>query len=61
MDLFKIDPKRSFEHDLRKIDRQFIPRILVAREGLSENPFPVQSRKMKGFVGAQPLSAHSLR
>lgn len=48
MGSFKIDPKRSLEHDLRKIDRQFIPKILDAIESLSENPFPTQSRKMKG-------------
>ena len=48
MGLFKIDLKGSLEHDLRKIDRQFIPKILEAIENLSENPFPVQSRKMKG-------------
>lgn len=47
MGLFKIDPKRSVEHDLRKIDRQYIPLILDAIESLAENPFPVQSRKMK--------------
>ncbi len=50
MNLFKIDPKRSLEHDLRKIDRQFIPRILEAIEILSENPFPVQ------FHFPQPLT-----
>jgi mRNA interferase RelE/StbE len=55
MDLFKIDPKGSVEHDLRKIDRQFIPRILEAIESLSENPFPVQSRKMKGSESSYRL------
>ena len=48
MGLFRIDPKGSFERDLRNIDRQFIPKILEAIENLSENPFPIQSRKMKG-------------
>jgi len=47
MGLYKIAPKKSLEQDLRKIHRQFIPRILESIEGLSENPFPVQSRKMK--------------
>lgn len=41
MGLFGIDPKRSLEHDLRKIDRQFIPKILDSIESLSENPFPL--------------------
>jgi mRNA interferase RelE/StbE len=45
MGLFKIDLKGSIEHDLKKIDRQFIPRILEAIETLAENPFPVQSKR----------------
>lgn len=55
MGLFKIDPKGSLEHDLRKIDRQFIPKILEAIESLSEDPFPVQSRKMKGSESSYRL------
>ncbi|MEW6686942.1 MAG: type II toxin-antitoxin system RelE/ParE family toxin [Candidatus Edwardsbacteria bacterium] len=61
MDLFKIDPKRSFEHDLRKIDRKFIPKILEAIESLSENPFPVQSRKMKGSESSYRLRVGDYR
>ncbi len=61
MDLFKIDPKGSFEHDLRKIDRQFIPRIFEAIESLSENPFPVQSRKMKGSESSYRLRVGDYR
>ena len=45
MGLFKIDPKGSLEHDLKTIDRQYIPRILDAIESLAENPFPVQSKR----------------
>lgn len=48
MGSFKIELKRSVEHDLRKIDRQFILKILDGIENLSENPFALQSRKMKG-------------
>ncbi|MDO8142496.1 MAG: type II toxin-antitoxin system RelE/ParE family toxin [Candidatus Brocadiales bacterium] len=47
MDSFKIDWKGSSEHDLRKIDRQYIPKILNAIESLIENPFPVQSKKLR--------------
>ena len=47
MGLFKVDLKGSFEHDIKKIDRKFIPIVLDSIENLSENPFPVQSRKMK--------------
>ena len=48
MGSYKIEPNNSLEHDLRKIDRQFISKILDAIGGLADNPFPVQSRKMKG-------------
>lgn len=61
MGLFKIDPKGSLEHDLRKIDRQFIPKILEAIENLSENPFPVQSRKMKGSESSYRLRVGDYR
>ena len=47
MGSFKIDWKGSSEHDLRRIDRQYIPRILNAIESLADNPFSVQSRKLK--------------
>lgn len=46
MGSFRIDPKGSTEHDLKRIDRQYIPKILEAIEGLAENPFPVQSKKL---------------
>ena len=45
---FEILWKNSAEHDLRKIDRQYIPQILNAIEGLSENPFPTACRKLRG-------------
>jgi mRNA interferase RelE/StbE len=48
MDSFKVELKRSFEQDLKKIDRQVIPRILEAIENLSENPFSEQTKKLKG-------------
>ncbi len=41
MGLYKIDLRGSLEHDLKKIVRQYIPRILDAIESLAENPFPV--------------------
>lgn len=61
MDSFKIDPKRSLEHNLRKIDRQFIPKILDSIESLSENPFPFQSRKMKGGESSYRLRVGDYR
>ena len=47
MDLFRIDWKSSSENDLRKIDRKYITKILIAVESLSDNPFPKQSKKLK--------------
>ena len=44
MALFKINWKSSSERDLRKIDKQYIPRILDAIESLANNPFPSQSK-----------------
>jgi len=61
MGLFKLDPKESLEHDLRKIDKQFIPKILETIENLSENPFPVQSRKMKGSESSYRLRVGDYR
>lgn len=55
MGLSKIILKGSSEHDLQKIDRQYIPKILDAIESLAENPFPVQSRKMKGSESSYRL------
>lgn len=61
MGLYKIDPKGSLEHDLKKIDRQYIPRILDAIESLAENPFPVRSRKMKGSESSYRLRVGDYR
>jgi len=61
MGLFKIDLKGSFEHDLRKIDRQFTPRIFEAIESLSKNPFSVQSRKMQGAESSYRLRVGDYR
>jgi mRNA interferase RelE/StbE len=55
MGSYKIEPRGSLEHDLRKIDRQFIPKILDAIGGLADNPFPVQSRKTKGSESSYRL------
>lgn len=48
MGSFKLELKTSLEHDLKKIDRQFIPKILDAIDNLSQNPFPTQSKKLQG-------------
>lgn len=45
---FKIEWKSPSENDLKKIDKQYIQKIINRIEFLSENPFPVQSKKLKG-------------
>jgi len=44
---FEILWKSSSEHDLRKIAHQYIPQIIKAVEGLSEDPFPNNCRKLR--------------
>jgi len=46
MGLFEIDWKGSSGHDLKKIDRQYIPKIVSAIESLADDPFPAQSKKL---------------
>jgi len=48
MGSFEVFWKRSAEHDLRKIDRQYIPQLLKAVENLSQDPFPSNCRKLRG-------------
>lgn len=61
MGLYKIEPKSSLEHDLRKIDRQYIQKILDAIESLAENPFPIQSRKMRSSESSYRLRVGDYR
>ena len=46
MGSFKIQFKRSAEKEIRRIERQLIPRILTRIEALADNPFPRQSLKL---------------
>ncbi len=48
MGSYTIEFTRSAEKDLRKLDRQIIPRVLSAIEDLQTDPRPVQSRKLVG-------------
>lgn len=40
--------KSSAYHDLKKLDRQFLPKILQGIESLSKNPFPPKHKKLTG-------------
>jgi len=39
---------RSFDQDIRKIDRKLIPWLVGKILALEKNPRPVQSKKLKG-------------
>lgn len=43
---YNIQWKSSVHHDLKKIDRQHIPRLLKGIEALSRNPHPKDSQKL---------------
>lgn len=43
---YRIEWKRSVHRDLRKVDQQYIPRVLKEIESLSENPRPPDCQKL---------------
>ena len=61
MGLFKIDLKGSVEHNLRRLDKQFIPKLVEVIGTLSVNPFPVQSKKMRGSEASYRLKVGDYR
>lgn len=48
MTSYKIEWKQSAKKELKKLDRQIIPRILQAVENLRDNPYSSGSRKLIG-------------
>jgi hypothetical protein len=46
MDLYKIIWKNSSEHDIRHIERRYIPEIFDKIEDLASRPFPIRSKKL---------------
>jgi mRNA interferase RelE/StbE len=61
MGSFKIETKGSTEHDLKRIDKQYISKIVEAIENLAENPFPAQSKKLKGSESSYRLRVGDYR
>jgi len=61
MGSFKIDWKVSSVHDLCKVDKQYMPRILNAIESLADNPFPVQSKKLRDAESSYRLRIGDFR
>jgi mRNA interferase RelE/StbE len=48
MTSYKIEWKQSAKKELKKLDRQIIPRILQAVESLADNPYSSGSKKLIG-------------
>ncbi len=48
MDYYKIRWKESAVKELKRIDKQFIPKIISAVESLSNNPLPNGIKKLSG-------------
>ncbi len=48
MTSYKIEWKQSAKKELKKIDRQIIPRILQVVESLADNPYSSSSKKLIG-------------
>ena len=45
---YKIIFLKSFDHDLRKLDKRLIPVMVEKVLALENNPHPAQSKKMRG-------------
>jgi mRNA interferase RelE/StbE len=48
MSLYKIEWRRSAKKELKKLDKQIIPKILQAVENLADNPYPSNCKKLIG-------------
>ena len=48
MSLYKVEWKNSAKKELKKLDKQVIPRILQAVENLAKNPYSSDSKKLVG-------------
>jgi mRNA interferase RelE/StbE len=48
MESFKIKWKKSAQKELKKIDKVQIPKIIVAIEKLSLEPYPINHKKILG-------------
>jgi len=50
MDIYQIEWKKSALRELKRIDREFIPRIVAAVESLSIQSLPPGVRKLQGSL-----------
>lgn len=53
--------KPSFEKDLKKISKPFSQKIIDKVFELKNNPFPIQSKKLKGMNGLYRLRVGDYR
>lgn len=52
---------KSFDRDLRKLDRKLIPVIVEKVFALESNPYPTQSKKMRGTYNEYRLRVGDYR
>ena len=52
---------KSFDRDLRKLDRQLIPNIVEKVLALEGNPYPAQSKKLRGTINEYRLRVGDYR
>ena len=48
MGIYQIDWKSSALRELKRLDRQIVPRIVAAVEALTSDPFPSGAKKLHG-------------
>lgn len=58
---YEIEWKHSAEKELKGIDRQHIPQILEVVESLTNNPFPLQHRKLHGVESSYRIRVGDYR
>lgn len=58
---YEIEWKHSAEKELKGIDRQYIPQILEVVESLTNNPFPLQHRKLHGVASSYRIRVGNYR
>ncbi len=45
---YEVRWKQSAARDLRRLDPQYVPRIIAVVDSLADDPFPRESRKLHG-------------
>jgi len=61
MATYRIEWKPSALRELKRLDRQIIPRVINAIEALATNPFPSGARKLHGGEVTYRLRVGSYR